>query len=390
MKELEAIIAAYRKVNFTERKAALATVVRVKGSSYRSPGAHMLILDDGQWMGSISGGCLEGDALRKARRVMEEGISLKVIYDTREEANQSLGIGLGCNGVIEVLFEPLSPASSQIDLFEKIQAANILVVVATQFSPDERGGRRAVIDYNGTVMTSDFSGSELQAIQVHANKTFEAGRSAAITLENEVEIFLELIRPNIELMIFGGGYDARPLCMQAKALGWKVAVTDECVAHLAPLFFPQADHLSLCNREVIDQQFNITPSTACVLMSHNYAYDKSVLRKLLSTFTPYIGILGPRKRFDRMVTELAEEHIHLTDADRHRIHSPIGLDIGAETSDEIALSILAEIQAKFADRSGGFLKYRSGPIHQRHGKTEEVFKEVFLPTADFYLSSSGK
>jgi xanthine dehydrogenase accessory factor len=106
MKEVKAIIEAYNKIDFTTRKAALATVVRVRGSSYRSPGARMLITDDGKWVGSISGGCLEGDALRKARQVMTEKIPITTTYDTREESNQNLGIGLGCNGIIDVLIEP--------------------------------------------------------------------------------------------------------------------------------------------------------------------------------------------------------------------------------------------------------------------------------------------
>src|SRR5882757_5634346 len=113
MKEFKAIINEYNKVDFTQRKAALATVVRVRGSSYRSPGARMLITDDGRWVGSISGGCLEGDALRKARQVMTDSVPMTVTYDTREESNQNLGIGLGCNGVIDVLIEPIHPYSDQ-------------------------------------------------------------------------------------------------------------------------------------------------------------------------------------------------------------------------------------------------------------------------------------
>src|SRR5688572_12882297 len=107
MKEQKNILEAFRKVRDTKLSAALATVVRVRGSSYRSPGARMLITDDGRWVGSISGGCLEGDALRKARQVMTNKKPLTVTYDTREESNQNLGIGLGCNGVIDVLIEPL-------------------------------------------------------------------------------------------------------------------------------------------------------------------------------------------------------------------------------------------------------------------------------------------
>src|SRR5688500_7716544 len=154
--------------------------------------------------------------------------------------------------------------------------------------------------------------------------------------------------------------------------------TDVCVAHIAPVFFPSADKLSLCQREFIDRDFEITPYTACVLMSHNYEYDRDVLKKLLRSASPYIGILGPRKRFDKMVEEFTAQGIRLSGDDLHRIHSPIGLDIGAEAPDEIALSIISEIQGKFANRSGGFLKYRNAPIHHRDAKSDQVFKQVYI------------
>src|SRR5689334_4432220 len=121
MKEFKAILEACKKVDFNQKKAAIATVVKVRGSSYRSPGARMLITDDGKWVGSISGGCLEGDALRKARQVMTEKKPLTVTYDTSEESNQNLGIGLGCNGIIDVLIEPVDSSGQGLpQLFEKI------------------------------------------------------------------------------------------------------------------------------------------------------------------------------------------------------------------------------------------------------------------------------
>src|SRR5690348_8457495 len=124
MKEFRAILDACKKVDFVERRAALATVVKVRGSSYRSPGARMLITDDGRWVGSISGGCLEGDALRKARQVMTDKVPLTVTYDTSEESNQNLGIGLGCNGIIDVLIEPVDPADEKnpVGFYEQIVA----------------------------------------------------------------------------------------------------------------------------------------------------------------------------------------------------------------------------------------------------------------------------
>lgn len=384
MKELKAIHETYKLVDFTKHKAALATVVRVKGSSYRSPGARMLITDDGKWVGSISGGCLEGDALRKARQVMTEKQARCVTYDTREESNQNLGIGLGCNGVIDVLIEPVDPndVHNPVLLFESLMKMDTPVSLATVFTGDlELVGKKILLTGGSTKIQNLNNNSLEQVIEKDLIELFESKKSEAkkyIIDQQETEVFIELIQPTISLMIFGGGFDARPVSQLAKTLGWNVMVTDECVAHIAPIFFPDADKLSLCQREYVDQEFNITPYTACVLMSHNYEYDRDVLKRLLKTDTPYIGILGPRKRFDKMLKEFSDQNIQLTENDWHRIHSPIGLDIGAEAPDEIAVSIIAEIQGKFTNRSGGFLKYRTGPIHHRDTKSDQVFKEVYL------------
>lgn len=386
MKEFKNILNEFNKIDFANRKAAIATVVQVRGSSYRSPGARMLITDDGKWVGSISGGCLEGDALRQARQVMNEGTANTVTYDTREESNQNLGIGLGCNGVIDVLIEPVdhSDKTKTIATYKKIIEANAPVTLATVFSGGyEKGGK--ILRLDDTTVISTITDRNLEeTIIADLTAVFETKSSHARKYDVggvSVEVFIEIIQPGVSLIIFGGGFDARPVSQLAKSLGWDVTVTDECVAHIAPLFFPTADKLSLCQRSFIDRDFNITPYTACVLMSHNYEYDRDVLRKLLKSEAPFIGILGPRKRFDKMQEEFSKEGIILTPEDHHRIHSPIGLDIGAEAPDEIAVSIVAEIQSKFSNRSGGYLKYRSGPIHHRDTKGDQVFKQVYINPA---------
>lgn len=389
MKELKTILEAFKSIDLVERKAALATVVRVHGSSYRSPGARMLITDDGKWVGSISGGCLEGDALRKARQVMMERKPMTVTYDTREESNQNLGIGLGCNGVIDVLIEPieLSPVNT-IHLIEKIVNQNEPVMLATACR-GKLTGSKLLVDTNGNTLFNTFDEVIATAVKQDLSVLVDTLSSKVKTFE-DTDVFLELIQPSISLIIFGGGFDARPVSELAKSLGWNVQVTDECVAHVAPVFFPTADKLSLCQREFIDRDFSVTRYTACVLMSHNYEYDRDVLRKLLKTEAPYIGLLGPRKRLDKMLEEFKKDRIILNTTDFHRIHSPIGLDIGAETPDEIAVSIIAEIQSKFTNRSGGFLKYRSSPIHQRDTKSDQIFKQVFLEDAEGVKSSKQK
>ena len=382
MKEFRTIIDAFDRIDFATQKAALATVVKVSGSSYRSPGARMLITDNGRWVGSISGGCLEGDALRKARNVMATGTPVTITYDTREESNQNLGIGLGCNGVIDVLIEPATNNhSGGINTFRKLLDDNKPVLIGTVFNGPSYIGNKLVIDSEGNII-SDIScpalSRQVAADLLHLLETRKTKSKVYSSNDENYEVFLELVEPNIKLMIFGAGFDARPVAQMAKLLGWQVEVTDECVSHIAPVFFPDADKLSLCSRAFVDRDFHVSRHTACVLMSHNYEYDRDVLRKLVRSDAPYVGILGPRKRFEKMMSEYRSEGFFLTDEELGRIHSPIGLDIGAETPDEIALAIVGEIKSAFSRRSGGYLKYRKGPIHNRDPKDGSIFREIFI------------
>lgn len=344
----------------------------------------MLITDDGRWVGSISGGCLEGDALRKARQVMMDNRPITVVYDTNEGSNQNLGIGLGCNGIIDVLIEPVDVHNPQnaIALFERFVTATEPIALATVFAGNVCVGEKMVIQKQHPETTLSHTGISWQ-VEEKLQSLFQSRQSKAETFthgNDTCEVFLELVQPGFSLIIFGGGFDARPVSQLAKSLAWEVSVTDECAAHIAPLFFPTADKLSLCQRQFIDRDFNITPFTACVLMSHNYDYDRDVLRKLVTTSTPYIGIMGPRKRFEKMLADFAKEGLFLSDEQLRKIHSPIGLDIGAEAPDEIAVAIISEIQARFSNRSGGFLKNRTSAIHERHADTDQVYKQIYLDT----------
>jgi xanthine/CO dehydrogenase XdhC/CoxF family maturation factor len=313
---------------------------------------------------------------------------MTVTYDTRESSNQNLGIGLGCNGVIDVFIEPLMPedAYNPIHTFQQFVDDNHPVVLASVFNsqaPAIKAGQKTWIGADGK-LSGTLVEPELRdavfADLVNVLKTKKSHVKNYSVQGQEVQLFLELVQPLVSLLIFGAGFDARPVSVLAKSMGWNVNVTDECVAHIAPVFFPTADKLSLCDRTFIERDFQITSYTACLLMSHNYEYDRDVLKKIIQSETPYIGMLGPRKRFDKMKAEMEAAGFEFTDELLRKVHSPVGLDIGAETPDEIAVSIIAEIQAKFTTRSGGFLKYKQGPIHERVG--DQVFKQVFLGDAD--------
>ncbi len=366
MKEITRILEVYEQVNFAERKAALATVVWVEGSSYRRPGARMLITDDGRWEGAISGGCLEGDALRKARQVMREGLPIVVTYDTMDDGANSFGVGLGCNGIIDVLIEPIDPtdAHNPVEVLRAFVQKRDVRVLATVLKADHATGLTLATRFVLTEQENtapDWLHEQMQAV-------FDTGKpltKSFLTASGTVEVFIERIDPGIELIIFGAGYDVVPVVKLARELGWQVTVTDDCVAHLSPKRFPVATCVLFADRTAVIDQLTITERTAAVLMSHNFNYDRAVLQALLTTDVPYIGMLGPRKRFDKMQGEFALSGHSFTEAAFNRIHAPIGLDLGAETPDEIALSIIAEVKTFFAKGSGGFLKDKDGPIHER-------------------------
>jgi xanthine/CO dehydrogenase XdhC/CoxF family maturation factor len=374
MHQIKRLTEAYHAIDFSVRKAALATVIRVEGSAYRRPGARMLMTDDGRWTGAISGGCLEGDALRKARRVILSGQPEVVTYDTMDDSSAtSLGVGLGCNGIIDVFIEPID-AQDKFGHFAILQnfigkhAPEIVATVVAVSGLTLQVGER-YYQSGETVLQLSHSGIQAQLL-AQSPVLYMQGRNQLIRLtegEGFADVFVEILQPPIRLVIFGGGYDVAPVVALAKATGWEVTVTDDCVAHVGPKRFPMADAVCAIPREAAVERLNLNEWSAAVLMSHNYKYDLAILRQLLRSPVRYIGILGPRKRGDKMLAELAPELDMLTAAERQlleeKLHSPIGLDIGAETPEEIAVSIVAEVMAAFRSRSGQRLKYRNQPIH---------------------------
>ncbi|MBX2841476.1 MAG: XdhC family protein [Flammeovirgaceae bacterium] len=374
MHEIQRIVEVYDRIDFTQKKAALATVVKLYGSSYRRPGARMLMTDDGRWIGAISGGCLEGDALRKARKAIMSGEASLVTYDTMDDENNSLGIALGCNGIIDVLIEPLDPENEQnpIELLRNAVNDHQQSIIATVYkangSEDIKIGDRLLVDYSGKEINTLKGKNLYNLITADIEKVVAEGKSVSKVYEmlwGEAEVFIEALIPSIQLVIFGGGYDAAPLAQFGSSVGWNVVVTDNCIAHLAPKRFPTAKDIVASEPSGLLQKIKFNSLTAVVLMSHDYNKDSAVLKAILPAEVPYIGILGPKKRGDKMLERMNEEGIELNDKLLETIHNPVGLDIGAETPEEIAISIIAEIQAKFANRKGGMLKNREGFIHER-------------------------
>ncbi|NRA50614.1 MAG: XdhC family protein [Phaeodactylibacter sp.] len=369
MKEIKSIIKTYDELS-QNQKMALATVIRVEGSSYRREGARMLVMENGNWIGGISGGCLEGDALRKAQLAMFQDKPSVVTYDTTDDDAQSIGVGLGCNGIIDVLITPLPKSSDNaLEVLRQCtneRQPNILVTIAhndqgpAQLYPGYMIRYRDKAQLETTLSKAGLADRLYDDITSVIEK--KKSRIGDYQLPNggSVRVFIEFLTPTIRLLLFGGNYDVFPMAQLGKDLGRHVTIYAN-PHKLSREIFQQADEV-----KAKDDLIAIDAYTACILMAHDYKTDLKNLRRLLRTQVPYIGMLGPRKRTDKMLDEMEREGVTLTDHDQGRLHSPVGLDIGALSPEEIALSVLAEITAYFSNRKGGFLKHREGTIHERH------------------------
>lgn len=347
-KEISNILQALAEAKPGE-SMALATVVDVDGASYRRTGARMLIRQDGQWTGAISGGCLEGNALRRARDVMQSGQSQLVTYDTRtDESAKAIGASLGCKGVIKVRI-------AQVDT----GVTELLQTIKEGFAGSKRRWLARLLE---GPTGPDFSKSAWldEAPLLGGYLRREEGLQRIDFQGHDCLFAVECVVPAIRLLLFGGGQDAEPLTALAQQLGWRITVTDDCAAKALPVRFPHADEVLQLAPENAVAALAPDEFTAVVLISHNYGYDKTILSELLAFDLPYIGILGPAKRFQRLNKELGGRP-----ATHPGIYAPVGLDIGAQTPFEIAMAICAEIQTVFSERNGGFLRDRKGFIHPR-------------------------
>ena len=377
MKELQDIVLAFEAAQKLQQKTALATVVLVEGSSYRRAGARMLITDNGQLTGAISGGCLEGDALRKARMVILQQKPMLVTYDTSDEDDAKLGVQLGCNGIIHILIEPIHPESPHNPIalfscfFNKREPAVIVTLFNLNNRREEQHGTCLFIDLDGR--TNGTPPDQFRSDLINdATAILQEGNPVTRTYINKDEYtcFIELLRPVINLVVVGAGNDAMPLIRMAKVLGWYVTVVDGRPNYITPERFSTADKLIIAKPDEVVRQLQPDNRTVLMLMTHNYNYDSALLVHLLPLHLPYIGILGPKKRIHKMFEEIPGAG---KETDYVNIHGPAGLDIGSETPEEIALSILAEIQGVLNKLSGVPLRKKLY-IHDRGN--EQVIQTV--------------
>lgn len=374
MKEIREIIQAYDQTVHSGKSAALAAVVHLEGSSYRRPGARMIVNDEGELTGAISGGCLEGDALRKALLVLSRQQSKLVTYDTSDEDDMTIGIQLGCAGVIQVLFEPIDPnkPDNPIQLLRKAVAVRQESVLVTLFSLDRKHdvqpGTCLLMEANGNI-SGNIPYRELEAAILEDVYDAMAQRRSSFREYSHqharTTAFIEFLQPAVSLVVVGAGNDAIPMMQIADSIGWDVRVVDGRNTHARPERFTAACQVLVSKPEKVLEQLPIDNRTVFVMMTHNYNYDLAMLKALLPKDIPYIGMLGPRKKLERMLDEIRAGGAEITPEMLSRIYGPTGLEIGAETAGEIALSIISEIQAVLNQKPGGPLRAKKDVIHSR-------------------------
>lgn len=347
------VVAAWRACAARGQQAVLATVVRVDGSGYRRPGARVLVAPDGGTTGAISGGCIESDLARRAWwRTRDERPTL-VCYDATDADDDTLDAGSGCGGVVTVLLERLTPGTpNPLDVVAGVHDTRRPGFVLTSLDdPNVRclvfpdGTRHA----SGT--TLDAAADRLLASAVRATSTI---------VVDGAEVLVEVVAPPPALVVFGGGADARATVAFAAPLGWDVTATGSHAGRMRSALFPGADRVVLTPPNEPLAGVPLGPDVAVAVMTHSIALDRRILRGLAETPLAYLGVLGPRRRTDGILAELPDAGAKRL---RSRLHAPIGLDIGADGPAEIALAIVAEVRASLADRDGGRLCDRPGPLH---------------------------
>jgi xanthine dehydrogenase accessory factor len=380
MSELLQVAAALTRAARDDQVSVLATVVRTQGSTYRRIGARLVALADGSHVGAVSAGCIETDVVLRAEQVRASGALELVTYDTRSPGDLIWGYGTGCGGMTELLLEPLDPEQAlakaeRLRTVAESRRPSVLATIIRASGVALRPGDQAVLPHAIVNLTGfDEVAAPFRAIvEATARDMLRARSSAAVHHvrgKQELDIAYEVSSPRLRLCVCGAGPDATPLVDMARLMGWQVTVIDHRPVMLSPGKWPDVNCVLVRSPADIAAAVEEADCDAAVVMSHHYERDLEFLATWLGSTVPYIGMLGPRHRTQQMLTTLNATHIALEGADQ-RIHAPVGLDLGGETAEEIALSIVAEVQAMTTGREAGFLTWREGPIHGRPRRSRQ-------------------
>jgi xanthine dehydrogenase accessory factor len=353
--ELGPLLPLFARERAAGRPMALGVLVRTLGSTYRKPGAMMLIAGDGEYAGLISGGCLEGDLGERSGEVIETGRAALVTYDLRNSDDLLWGLGLGCEGAMHILLLRVGPredwqplahlaaalgAHSPTAIGVVTESQDREIPVGSLLLPQTAGASATALPHS---LASSARAALLEP-QVLAALAAAPGATAVDSLEGPDARWRLLLVPLSlppRLLLLGAGADALPVVDFAARLNWRVTLVDHRPAYAVPAHFPHAERVLLARPEELAQALDLRRFTAAVAMSHHLPSDLEYLRVLSASPLPYIGLLGPPARREKLLSQLGAEAERL----RPRLHAPVGLNLGGRTPEAIALSIVAEIHA---------------------------------------------
>jgi xanthine/CO dehydrogenase XdhC/CoxF family maturation factor len=361
--KLNAVLAALPELRKQAKNCVLATIIETFGSTYQKAGARMLITPMGELIGLLGGGCFETDLVEHAQTVFATGTAKTVFYDMRSPVDEIWGLGLGCNGAVKILLQLLSVEQdfAPLNQLAEALAINLSGVLASVIESEHNQfplGLSVFVPATGVGNRQLLASAPFPFMAA----ALQTGLQQKPRLETQqideraIQVFYDPIQPSLRLLILGAGADALPLVNIAKCLGWHITVVDFRPSHLKPERFPQVDALLTLRPEMLAAGVELNHFNATVLMTHNIEADQAYLQELANSRIPFIGLLGPASRKDRLLQSL---HNQAALSLSPRIYGPVGLDIGAETPEEIALSIMAGIQAELKDRNGHSFNVKS-------------------------------
>jgi xanthine dehydrogenase accessory factor len=336
-------------------RSAVATVVRISGSAYRRPGAKFLAAEDGSTAGGVSGGCLETDVRATALEVIREGAPRLLHYETGSDEETVWGMGLGCEGAVELFVAPASSdlLSRTAPLIRDLMAKRLPLAICT---PVEGAHAGSAIVLGAGAWSGTTGSPELDAACAdHVPARLEAGNSGLERIAGHA-VFVDVLRPPPTLVIFGAGDDARPLSAVAAEAGFSITVVDHRRAYLTPERFPAPARLVLRRPEDGVEDLGLDRRSFVVVQMHALRHDREWMRAVENEPVAYVGLLGPRARKEHILQELG---MH----DGERLFAPVGLDLGADGPEQVAISIVAEMLAVHAGRRPEHLRDKQRGIH---------------------------
>jgi xanthine dehydrogenase accessory factor len=345
---LHRLLPLFDRARAAHQPLVLATVIRTGGSTYAKPGAQMLIATDGEYAGLLSGGCLEGDLREHAVEVATSGAARIVSYDLRSTTDQLFGLGAGCEGAMDVLLTRVcdeggwQPLPLLIGAWQRGDECRLAFVTASSRADIPLG-----LSFPANGELPKLAAADA-ALQLHDSAVHASANSIVRAAPLEVELFVADFAPPPDLLLLGGGPDARPVAELASFLGWRVTVVDHRDTYLQAARFPPNTHLIPSRATEVAQSVQLDDYSAAIVMSHHLESDLGYLRALAASRVPYVGLLGPAARREKLLSDLGADAEKL----RPRLRAPVGLDIGGRAPESIALSIVGEVHAVLAGRGG--------------------------------------